>query len=161
MFSKTYTDNLYNMDDGLSLDEFIEVIEYYEKDILNDWYWYKYDDINYGHIDCVNNGILEIIKFFRYIKVKEDVDKSSVLRYVFIKKHNYNNELVVLYFMPDAYDDYTYGKFHMYERMDIAKMFSENIDSLIDVLSGKMSIDSYVDDVFPNLALKWTYAQRD
>lgn len=158
MFSKTYTDILYNMDDGLSLDEFIEVIEQYEKDILNDWYWYKYDDINYNHynhINYVNNGILEIINFFRYIKVKEDVDKASVLRDVFIKKHNYNNELVVLYFMPDAY------KFHMYERMDIAKMFSENIDSLIDVLSGKMSIDSYVDDVFPNLALKWTYVQRD
>jgi hypothetical protein len=155
MVSKTEMDILYNKNGGLSLDEYIEMIEQYLKDILNDWYWYKYDDDkcgHYGHVDYANNGILDIIKFFRYLKVKEDVDKASVLRKVFIDYHNYNNELAVLYFMPDAYDDYTYRTFHIYDRMDAAKNFSENIGSLIDVLSCKMTIDSYVDKVFPNLA---------
>ena len=158
MVSETCIDILYNKNGGLSLDEYMDVIEQYEKDILVYWYWYKYGDANYGYVDCVNNGILDIIKFFRYLKVKEDVNKASVLREVLIDKHNYNNEWVVLHFMSDDYDDYTYGKFHIYERMDIAKMFTENIDTLIDVLGGEMSIDSYVSEVFPNLVLKWTYA---
>lgn len=151
MVSKVEIDILYNKNGGMSLDEYIDVIEQNEKDILVYWYWYKQADANYGHVNCVNNGILDIIKFFRYLKVKEEVDKASVLRNVLIDNHNYNNELMVLHFMPDAYDDYTYGKFHIYERMDIAKKFSENIDSLIDVLSGEMSIGSYVNKVFPNL----------
>lgn len=147
MFNKVEIDFLYNKNGGLSLDEYIEVIEHYEKDILNDWYWYNYADVNYDTIDCVNNGILDIIKFFRYLKVKDGVDKASVLRKVFVDYHNYNNEWVVLYFMPDAYDDYT-----GYDRLNIAKKFSENIGKLIGVLSGEMTIDSYVDDMFPNLS---------
>lgn len=147
MFNKVEIDFLYNKNGGLSLYEYIEVIEHYEKDILNDWYWYNYDDANYDSIDCVNNGILDIIKFFRYLKVKDGVDKASVLRKVFVDYHNYNNEWVVLHFMPDAHDDYT-----GYDRLNIAKKFSENIGKLIGVLSGEMTIDSYVDDMFPNLS---------
>lgn len=154
MVSKTEMDILYNKNGGLSQDEYIEVIEQYLKDILNDWYWYKHDDDkcgHYGHVDYANNGILDIIKFFRYLKVKDGVDKASVLRKVLVDYHNYNNGWSVLHFMPDAHDDYTYGKFHIYDRLDIAKQFSENIYKLIGVLSGEMTIDSYVDDMFPNL----------